>query len=93
VARRETLPDDLKELVALCRAGKLFAVQEWIKQGRRYQLPPGTFTTSPLRVAIDRGFHSLVQVLLEAGANRFSIFIRQRAQRLGILLGKQRGMQ
>lgn len=66
--RREKLPDDLNELATLCRAGKLFAVQDWIKQGRRYQVPPGNFTWTPLKVAIDSGFHSLVQVLLEAGA-------------------------
>src|SRR5947209_1805894 len=65
--RREALPDDLKELCSLCRAGKLFAVQEWIRAGRRYRLPEGHFTTSPLRISIQRGFHSLVEVLLQAG--------------------------
>jgi hypothetical protein len=65
--RQQTLPDELKELCALCRAGKLFAVQEWIRTGRPYRLPEGHFTTSPLRVAIQTGFHSLVEVLLKAG--------------------------
>jgi hypothetical protein len=66
MSRREALPDDLKELCALCRAGKLFAVQEWIKSGRRYQMPVGNFSTSPLRMSIGRDFHSLVEVLLQA---------------------------
>ena len=66
--KREKLPDDLKELCSLCRAGKLFAVQQWIRDGRRYRMPPGNFTTSPIRTAIESGFHSLVQVLLEEGA-------------------------
>src|SRR5436190_22787251 len=67
--RREALPDDLKELCSLCRAGKLFAIQEWIAAGKRYRLPEGNFTTSPLRVSIQSGFHSLVEVLLRAGVS------------------------
>jgi hypothetical protein len=68
--RRAALPDDLKELCSLCRAGKLFAVQEWIRIGRRHRLPDGHFTTSPLRISIRSGFHSLVEVLLRAGVSR-----------------------
>jgi len=68
--RREALPDDLKELSSLCGAGKLFAVQEWIRIGRRYRLPDGHFTTSPLRISIRSGFHSLVEVLLRAGVSQ-----------------------
>src|SRR5436190_17352815 len=67
---RQALPDDLKELCSLCRTGKLFAVQEWIKSGRRYRLPEGHFTTSPLRISIQSGFHSLVEVLLKAGISQ-----------------------
>src|SRR4051812_35221871 len=67
--RREALPDDLKELCSLCRAGKLFAVQEWIQAGNRYRMPEGNFTTSPLRVSIQAGFHSLIEVLLRAGVS------------------------
>ncbi len=66
--KREKLPDDLKELCSLCRSGKLFAVQQWIRDGKRYRLPPGNFATSPLRTAIDCGFHSLVEVLLQVHA-------------------------
>lgn len=66
--KREKLPDDLKELCALCRAGKLFAVQQWIRAGRRYRMPPGNFATSPIRTAIESGFHSMVEVLLEEDA-------------------------
>jgi Ankyrin repeats (3 copies) len=69
VPRRQRLPDDLKQLCLLCRAGKLFAVQEWIRTGRRHQLPQGHFTNSPLRISIQCGFHSLVEVLLQGGAS------------------------
>jgi hypothetical protein len=67
--RREVLPDDLRELCSLCRVGKLFAVQDWIKAGRRFRLPDGHFTTSPLRTSVQSGFHSLVEVLLRAGVS------------------------
>jgi hypothetical protein len=66
--KRERLPDDLKELCSLCRAGKLFAVQQWIRDGRPHRMPPGNFATSPIRTAIESGFHSLVEVLLREGA-------------------------
>src|SRR5437660_522536 len=62
---RDKLPDDLKELCALCRSGKLFAVQKWIREGRSCRMPPGSFSTSPIRVSIERRFHSLVEVLLQ----------------------------
>ncbi len=67
---RNPLPDDLKELISLCRAGKLFAVQEWIAGGKRYTLPSGNFTTSPFLAALDTGFHSLVEVFLKAGIDQ-----------------------
>lgn len=35
---------------------------------KRYRVPPGSFTTSPLRTAIDTGVHSLLEVLLQAEA-------------------------
>jgi hypothetical protein len=50
--RQQPLPDELKELCGLCRAGKLFAVQQWIASGRPYRLPVGRFRTFPLRVSI-----------------------------------------
>jgi hypothetical protein len=66
--KREKLPDDLKELCSLCRAGKLFALRQWIRDGRRYRMPQGNFATSPIRTAIESGFHSMVEVLLKEGA-------------------------
>jgi len=64
--------EDLEPLVALCRSGRLFEVQQWIEAGKPVALPKDSSWRSakrnPLRIAIDAGFHSLVQVLLEAGA-------------------------
>jgi hypothetical protein len=34
------LPDDIKELMTLVRAGKLFDVQKWIAEGKRIVPPP-----------------------------------------------------
>lgn len=62
----------VKPLIELIKAGKLFAVQEWIAGGLPLDPPPPepkkTHRSSPLEVAIEHGFHSLVQVLLEGGA-------------------------
>jgi hypothetical protein len=69
---RATSLDELEPLLALCRTGKLFDVVEWVKAGKPVALPENAGAKgahrNPLRVAMDRGFHSLVQVLLEAGA-------------------------
>lgn len=64
--------DELEPLILMCRSGKLFEVQEWIRQGKPIAMPVGTHPRrgkrNPLRVCMDAGFHSLVQVLLDAGA-------------------------
>ena len=64
---RDPLPDDIQKLVELCRAGRLFAVQQWIHDGKRFLMPDGNFTTSPFRAALKTGFHSLIEVFLQAG--------------------------
>ena len=53
------LPDDYKQLCALCRAGKLFAVQKWFKT-HKYE-EPAQYTSKhwPIGIAIEKGFHSL----------------------------------
>ena len=63
---------EIKPLIALCKAGKLFDVQGWIASGKPVNTPPipskGRRGKSPLEVSIDTGFHSLVEVLLDGGA-------------------------
>ncbi len=61
--------NDIKPLVAMCKDGRLFDVQKWISAGGPVDLPDikgGRRNKSPLEMAIEKGFHSLVQVLLEA---------------------------
>ena len=65
--------EELVPLVDLCRAGKLFEVQDWIQSGKPVNPPEGHYKGSrkkvPIEYAIDMGFHSLVQVLLQGGAD------------------------
>ncbi len=64
--------DEIKPLIDLCKAGRLFDVQEWIASGKPVNPPPppdkGARRKCPLEVSIGMGFHSLVQILLEGGA-------------------------
>jgi ankyrin repeat protein len=60
--------DDLQQLLSLCRAGKLYEIEQWIAEGKPTHAPP-KLRTSPLLVAIDKGFHSLVKLLLKNGAD------------------------
>jgi hypothetical protein len=64
--------DEIKPLVDLCKAGKLFEVQEWIAAGKPVNPPPrpekGRRSKIPLQIAIESGFHSLVEVLAKGGA-------------------------
>ncbi len=64
--------DEIKPLIEMCKAGRLFEVQDWIASGKPVDppaLPKKGGKKSPLRIAIDSGFHSLVQVLLQGGAS------------------------
>jgi hypothetical protein len=69
--RAETY-DEIKPLAVLCKAGRLFEVQQWIAAGKPVNPPRSSDSRhrrkSPLEVSMDCGFHSLVQVLLESGA-------------------------
>jgi hypothetical protein len=64
--------DDIKPLIDLCKTGRLFDAQAWFAGGKPVNPPPpppkGARRKCPLQVTIDKGFHSLVQVLLDGGA-------------------------
>lgn len=65
--------EDIEPLIELCKAGRLFEVQAWVASGKAVNRPPPdekkARKKSPLQVAIEVGFHSMVQVLLESGAS------------------------
>ncbi len=65
--RPDPIPEDIAELIDLCRAGKLFAVQEWISAGKRTAPPPGRYSMTPLKAVLRSGFHSMLEVFLQAG--------------------------
>jgi len=53
-------PEDSKSLLALCRAGKLYEIERWIAAGKSIRTS-AEFKKSPLRAAIELGFHSLIE--------------------------------
>lgn len=53
---------EAKDLLQLCKAGKLFDIQKWIASGKSISVPDALRTT-PLKVAVGTGFHSLVELL------------------------------
>lgn len=57
-----------RELIDLCRTGRLYEVEAWIRAGKPVNAPPD-LRKSPLIVAVEKGFHSLVELLMKNGAN------------------------
>jgi hypothetical protein len=51
-----------KQLLALCRSGKLYEIEAWIGAGRSLHVPT-ELRKSPLQVVVESGFHSLVELL------------------------------
>lgn len=51
-----------REFIRLCRLGKLYDVEAWINAGTSLTVP-ADFKISPLEVAVETGFHSLVFLL------------------------------
>lgn len=71
-ARKTTTLGDLAELHELCRAGRLYEVEEWIRSGRPLQLdahsgPGRRKFVSALELALESGNHSLALLLLSNG--------------------------
>jgi hypothetical protein len=66
--RRPILPEDLAQLLDLIQKGKLFAVQDWIKTGKRLRAVDVIDCDELILCAtISTGFHSLIEELLRAG--------------------------
>lgn len=55
-------PEEEQELLALCDTGQLYAVEAWVRGGR--SLIVSSARSSPLAIALQRGFHSLVEFCL-----------------------------
>src|ERR1051326_5398343 len=60
--------EEAKQLKDLCRGGRLYEVEAWIRQGKPVNAPP-TERKSPLLIAVEKGFYSLVELLLRNGTD------------------------
>jgi hypothetical protein len=63
-------PDDTKELVSLCRTGRLYDIEKWIAAGKPLDIP--TKYGSLLQVAVQTGFHSLIELIAKHEKNQSS---------------------
>jgi hypothetical protein len=63
--------EELFPIIGYARAGDLRSVKEWIDAGSPLNLPPGKKTRrqSPLQIAINNGFLTLTEMLLDGGAD------------------------
>ena len=62
-----------KELVRLCRAGRLYEIERWINDGKSLEIPAGTKRgrqRSLLEIAIETGFHTLVELIAKHEASQ-----------------------
>jgi hypothetical protein len=55
--------DESKVLLSLCRTGRLYEIEDWIKAGKPLSVDTSA-RKAPLEVAIDTGFHSLFVLLV-----------------------------
>lgn len=65
-------PEELAELLARCRAGRIYAVEEWIRAGKPIWFEaepkrPGRPPQTPLASAVDTGQYDLAVLLLANG--------------------------
>lgn len=58
-------PDAAKELVRLCRAGRLYDIEKWIAAGRSLNVPAAKNRKGKtlLQIPVETGFHSLVELI------------------------------
>lgn len=61
--------EDAEQLLRLCREGRLFELQAWVAAGRSLSVP-AHYRQTPMRVALNTGFHSLIEFLLQHEANQ-----------------------
>jgi hypothetical protein len=83
--------EELFPLIEFCKNGDLKATSDWIAKGNPLDLPPGKKTrrASPLQIAIEKGFLTLTEILLDAGAdltsNGYALSVAVRSKRIDIV--------
>lgn len=67
-----TVPNDSKELLNLCRAGRLYDIEKWIATGKKLEIemPRNRRKKALLQVAVETGFHSLVELIAKHDASQ-----------------------
>lgn len=65
----QTPNDPRSEFCRLCREGRLFEAEAWLKTGKPARHEHKNVRCTPLGIAIEHNFHSLVEVLLRNGFN------------------------
>ena len=69
------VPNDAKELVWLCRAGKLYEIEKWISNSKSLDISEATKRgnkRSLLEIAVEVGFHSLVELIAKHESNQLT---------------------
>jgi hypothetical protein len=69
------LANEAKELIALCRTGRLYEIQKWIQDGKSLDVSAGTKRgrhKSLLQIAVETGFHSLVELVAQQDVDQSS---------------------
>lgn len=56
--------EDAEQLLRLCREGRLFELQALVAAGKSLSVP-AHYRQTPMRVALNTGFHSLIEFLLQ----------------------------
>ena len=71
---RRTVENEEKELVRLCRAGRLYEIERWINGGKSLQISAAIKRGRPrslLEIAVETGFHSLVELMVADSRRTF----------------------
>jgi hypothetical protein len=58
---------EAKELLGLCRTGRLYDIEKWIAEGKPLEMPVSRNARKKtlLEVAVETGFHSLVELIVK----------------------------
>jgi hypothetical protein len=62
----EAVANDAKELIRMCRAGRLYEIERWIADGKSLNISEAIKRgrqKSLLEIAVEVGFHSLVELI------------------------------
>jgi hypothetical protein len=65
--------NEAKELVRLCRTGRLYEIENWIKDGKSLDTAAptnGRRQRTLLEIAVETGFHSLVELIAKHEATQ-----------------------